>query len=475
MGKVVFDLEGNEAKAVQGFLKLVDAQKKGERGFRGVTRASKDSGKGMDALKGSLGAVAGALGIGGGIAMGVSGIKKGLQDWRTYMNDIAASAGKASKEMTALALMAKPGEKRQAVIKAAAVGAKYGISPGEAYAGVQALASQLGGIPQGLAGYNAVGRLTLMGVPAEAASMGVAALVGQGMTPEYAANFAYATGFKSPRTPAELAPTIGRGVGGFAGFGRGGREFGAEVYGLMTGPEPEVPRAATLSKSVAKALGAVTGTTGKFWEKAGFDPGKKPLEQLTYLFEQGIRTKQDLAKAGFIESKAGEGLANLLDPEVFPGFAKGVGGIAKMAGEEGLLPRLRAEAVKELPIIGLQRRLESAQARIEARKQLGPVAEGAKLWEVQETEKYELWQGADFGRYAGGDTRVTRGEELTLPFKMMWDAVIGKGTPGLQSLGNNNVTVINMPPSGIIGGPYDAPQPTSGDTSVSRLDDKDLN
>ena len=48
MGKVAFDLEANEAKAVAGFLKLVDAQKKSERGFRGVTRESKASGKNED-------------------------------------------------------------------------------------------------------------------------------------------------------------------------------------------------------------------------------------------------------------------------------------------------------------------------------------------------------------------------------------------------------------------------------------------
>lgn len=95
MGVVSFKLEADEAKAVQGFLKLVDAQKKVERGAKNVGRAANKSEKAFRSMGKSAGRDLKNMVVGlGSVA---SAIAVGRAVWGKFTKDIADSV-KALKE-----------------------------------------------------------------------------------------------------------------------------------------------------------------------------------------------------------------------------------------------------------------------------------------------------------------------------------------------------------------------------------------
>ncbi len=89
MGQVTFKLEGDEAKAVQAFLKVVDVQKKAEQGLDRMGRKGKQTGTAFSRMsKGMTGELRGMAMQFVGIGAAIGGIRAA---WRLYQKDIADS------------------------------------------------------------------------------------------------------------------------------------------------------------------------------------------------------------------------------------------------------------------------------------------------------------------------------------------------------------------------------------------------
>lgn len=82
MGTVTFKLDARAAKAVQGFLNVVDAQKKTEGGMRKIARQGKLLNQGMKRLRGTIGNVAGGLVGAQGLRMALSSVITSLKEAR---------------------------------------------------------------------------------------------------------------------------------------------------------------------------------------------------------------------------------------------------------------------------------------------------------------------------------------------------------------------------------------------------------
>ena len=493
MGKVAFDLEANEAKAVQGFLKLVDAQKKGERGFRGVTRASKDSGKGMDALKGSLGAVAGALGVGGGIASAVALITKEIASWKGYMDGISELSKKMAPSVTSLGMM---GVTHEQVKQITLSGATSGIPMTAAQNTAQTLIAQTGSFDKGLAAANVAWRMRWAGIPdVERGGAAISTGMGLGLSATKAARLIYGAGEASSLSPSEIAKYVPRGMPSWQGFGGGE----ALPYAVMADISriTKTEELGTQTKNVAIALMQHAKETGTkrpltdLWESLGIEsPIKTPMLAFKALADAGLTTSADLQKAGFGSQEMALPLSIITSSLDKPkGLQDKLESIVGQAGNQFLIAEKMRAMWREHPEAKHLYEVERGKALLDYKRGYGPYAGLARKIEGDERLRALDFEDRGVGAHVPQSGRVgaTRGalnevfefgvEALRSPQGRMLLDIAGAGNAARLMLGDSHdVHVHNhLPPSRTLGEPYGAPQPTSGETSVSRLDDKDLN
>jgi hypothetical protein len=97
--KTTFILEADEAQVVGALLKIVDAQKKTADGSREITRASNETSKSFLGMDGSLKGVVGMLGVGGGIAGGITFLRGQTQAWTAEVQELIGKFTGVNKEL----------------------------------------------------------------------------------------------------------------------------------------------------------------------------------------------------------------------------------------------------------------------------------------------------------------------------------------------------------------------------------------
>jgi hypothetical protein len=382
MGDVVFKLDADQAKAVRGFLKVVDAQKKGERQFRKTTRQAKGQEKALHGVKNVGNELASLFGIGGGIAGGFAAISQTVGSLKRDMEEMARSARQAGNAVTSFALMQPAGTRERRMNIVAQMGAEYGVPAQDAWKAVQSLQAQAGGFEQGLRAARSAWRLKRAGVPAQPAQQAVTIGMGLGMTPQMAARAPYAAGELSALSPAEMAQAAARGLPEWRGL-KGGPMLG---YAVMSQLSQIFQEPGELGTHTARAASAFSNVDIN--RRLGLPANANPLNVLRELQDRGVTTTQQLEQFGYTEKRERIALSTLLMN--LPDFERRREKMSAIAQREGLLGQVRSEAESELEILRLARQLEETEARTGAARALGPLGKQAAQTELIRRRRYEV-------------------------------------------------------------------------------------
>jgi len=400
-------ITADEKKALDAYRRMDEQQRKMVDRMRQMKRESRGAGDEASKMLGPVNRLVGLLGVGGGLAGGVTLAKRAFAAMDEYARRMAENVRNASSDMAAFAMMQEPGTMGTRTSQAVALGARYGVAePGRALFAVQAMQAKTGTFEQGMEAAEAIFALKQRaGVPLEGARQAVAVGMGLNLRPGEAARAAYAGGKASQLSPAELAQMAGQGLPAYMGIG-GGPITGYGVAAALSGLISDPGMLGTYTRQVGVLLQQRTGKPGKLWEGLGFErPGEKPIEQLQALQKAGITTMGDLQASGFAK-KESLGLSILLAD--LDSSLKTMAKVRELYGQEGLIQRERTAAEREVPEIKIARKIEETEARMTARETIGKEAQwGARrdLWEAQLAEKM---QERGLGWFAGADKRLGR-------------------------------------------------------------------
>ncbi len=299
--------------------------------------------------------MAGALGVGFGVAGAVSAVNKGYEVWKRNIREIAAEANKAAGDIIAMAALQEGGTKAARVGRAAELGARYGVARGEAFQTVQAMQSALGGdFEKGMVASRTIFAASQMGVPIEHARELELVGTSLGQAPGVTLRQGFAAGQLSKRDPALLA-TASPGlaywknkVTGFASAATLAGQFGGET--------------STFLKASGEALGQA-GPLQKKFARMGMGDASQ-LARIQKLAEMGIDEPAELKKFGISEKRAVQAVSNLV---------KNVTEVVRLAKEipelaqPGVFASQQAAVEAELPGSRLAR--QSARAAEEAKRE----------------------------------------------------------------------------------------------------------
>ena len=366
---VKYTVAADSAKALAEMKKVVDLQGKTIQKLQETGRESRKTGEeGSKAWGGMLKVgtqIAGVLGIGGGIASGLTGAIKLTKDWYAGMQSVGRAISEASDELVAFSMMQQGGTARAAVLDAQALGAQYGVKRGAALNTIQALQAQLGGLPQGRLAARSVFELSGWGgVPMDRAKMATVAGVGAGMTAEQTAQWLYAAGEASALSPAELA-AVGPALP-FYQTAKGGPGMGFAFGAALSGTYPE--QLPTYTRAAGRALStpAGEGKWGKYVSRLpGYGEGDY-MQMLRAMHAGGVTSTQDIAKLGLSEIRQSGALAALLGN--LPGAEAAITKTQELAGIPGLVGLRRAGAETGFPELAFGRKMDIIEAALAAER-----------------------------------------------------------------------------------------------------------
>lgn len=355
MPQVQFILEADEAKAVNAFLKVVEAQRKSEDGTRKVAKSTDD-------WQNSLQKVAGMLGIGFGIHAGMQAIVGLAEKYSQYMDTAAQKTNQLRNSLINLAVVAEPGQARQFVSQAAALGVKYGTDQVTAMNVTQAASSLPG--KSGAAGLKLAGALlqgSQLGMDPNSLVDFAAQTTRYGLANEYAVMLPFLAGKASQKAPEDMVKA-GRALPAW----QSPLLAMAAAPEVMAGTNPE--DFDIYLRQVGTALNTGEGDIGKLWKRLGVSKGSE-LEKLKALSATGKITPAELEKMGFKEERQKLGMA------------------AVMRGFKNILPRLdewpglitpdaaglEASRIKgEVPQVAMAEQAQRATTALENEMTLGP-------------------------------------------------------------------------------------------------------
>ena len=399
MANVTVSLTGDEARLLRSLDRVIAKEKKmGEAG----QRAGKDSAKGSKTWEqqnqkvlGGIKQIAGALGITAGIGAAVQTIVRLTREWHEGMERIAKASAAAGKEMTALAMMQKGGAAAEAVRSGAAVGARYGMTPGQSWAALQQLQPQAGGLKGGLAALAAVGQFSQWaGVPVEEATPAISLAMGLKMDPFRGARALYAAGETSSLSPTEMATMAQRGLPGWLGM-PGGPVMGLAVASQLSEVKKQRKVLGTSTEAArAMLLGA---EAEKYFAGIGA-PERDIIKRLKALRGKGITDVLALERAGFKE-KLGQQAVNLLLQDI-PGLERRYADISRMTDTPDLIATKRAGVEAVLPKARYQRISESLAAWAEQEKAI-PTGRAAEVQRQAEAMMMYRWRATIAAQRAG--------------------------------------------------------------------------
>lgn len=411
MANVKVTLTCDEQRLLRALDKVIDKEKELARKAADTGKASTRSAgqwnKANKAVLGSIGQIAGALGIAGGVAGAVSQIVTLVREWQENMDALARKSAEAGREMTALAMMQKKGEVGAAVQEAISVGARYGYTPGQAMGGYQQLQAQLGSRRQAVQALSAAGRLSQWaGVDPDAASTAVSLMAGLGMKPGTGVRALYGAGEASSLSPQEIAEAAPKGLPGWKGT-KGGAMMGLAVSAQLSEVIKDPGRLGTYTARAATGLFGTGKKQDALWEKLGIGKGADAVERLRALQGAGLTSKLGLQEAGIVEEREAQAISLLVN-QIDPLLAKREK-ISTLSAQRGLLGGKRAAAEAELPQMRFQRERESLEALSEGEWKM-PTTEAGRQRQRQAERHAKLWQTRKVAMQRHGDTVPEEGD-----------------------------------------------------------------
>jgi hypothetical protein len=313
MANVVFNLNAEEGDAVRGFLRLVEAQKKSEKGLDRNIRKAKQLDKGLAGIGKAAKGLLPVLGVGGALTKGLAAGLRILQDYDRFLDDINRRTSALTGTLAAFTLVQPAGLAAQNQIQAARAGARFGVAPQQALSSVQALQSATGSFQRGLQGATALFQAQNLGVGIEdAQNVAFAALAkqaqGEEISPREAIAINVLAGNASTFSPAQLAKTFKAlpFVGGeqstalsFAAAVPLSARFGAEEFQTF------------LKNAGVTITREPTGALQQVFRREGVEEGDF-VGRLRALQRAGITTQAELGKVGIKEQRAAAGLEAIL-------------------------------------------------------------------------------------------------------------------------------------------------------------------
>jgi len=394
VAKEQFILEGDAAAVVREYARVIEQNKQLKEQMREVRRAARSTRESfqgshqvLSQLRSVAMSVAGAFGFGFGLAGLASKFAQSIKEAYENLDRMGQKAVETGRSMVAFAMMQRPGQVGQAVREIAALGARYGITPGEAWYVTQSFQAMpgVGTVERARRAVEPVFRLhALAGVPMETARAAVATGIGMGLTPEQAARAVYAAGRASQLSPVELAAAAGGALPAYKGLG-GGAITGYGVMAALSTLVTEPGELGTMARQVGIALQRASGRVGKTWRALGIEqPGVSPIEQLDALYRaiqqeaerRGVQPQwmAELERRGFA-LKQSRGLAILLS--MWPRARQTIEQVQALYRRPGILERERMAAEAEAPHLRLEREDAIMRAALEYAQQFGPSARRA--------------------------------------------------------------------------------------------------
>ena len=130
MANVKFTLDAESAKAVGAFLRVVDAQKKSEDGFKKQKKAASQFDLAAKKVTGTIQNLATSFLAGGGVLAGLAGAVKLTEDWHRKMQSIGREVNSNVRQMASFILL-QDVDNQKRLVAASKVGAPYGVGPVE--------------------------------------------------------------------------------------------------------------------------------------------------------------------------------------------------------------------------------------------------------------------------------------------------------------------------------------------------------
>ncbi|MCK4603019.1 MAG: hypothetical protein KAU28_11165, partial [Phycisphaerae bacterium] len=275
VGQAKQKLQQHNAVVGQTKRKFDDAGAAGKRAFGSEARRMVTS-------------LAGALGLGVGLAGAVGAIRKAYQGWLQDIKDVNVASNKLQDDISSFAAMMPAGQKRAETIAAGKFIAAHGVEQKVGFDVMQAMRSGFG---------KEKGRLISAKI-FQAQRIGIPAALGQelettggaaGMAPGEAIRFAYVAGQASKRDPAMLA-LAPKG----ATFWRDKRLAFAAAGPLAAQYGTEMP---TYLKAGGIGLSMETGkAVQEKYIEMGLGLGATQRERYEALHKMGLRTTEELSQ-----------------------------------------------------------------------------------------------------------------------------------------------------------------------------------
>jgi len=391
MAKVTYQFDAETGKAVAGFLKIVEAQKKAEGQGR---KAAKVTNEGLDSMGEKLMGVAKIAAAGFGIKKGADIAVSYLRKIEESSKAVSASLNESVNSLMAFVLVQEGDPETVArTQRAVTVGAKYGMMPGESWALSQSVQSLSGGdFKKGMAAFKEIGIGRRAGIQPEALSDIIAAGKQKGLEPYESTYLMYRAGLFSHKTPEEMSNMA--------------KAFPTwkDPY-LATAAAPSVlavwgqEEYHTYLKRAGEALGMTTGPASKLWKKLGVTPGSEN-EQIAALAGAGLDTQAKLTEAGISNIRASGGLAAIVKAQKEGTLGERYASLKKEVSPDYISKALSI-AYANVPRLGRQQEIETGAAEIAVLKQSEPFGARAQLLELEQQKYYKRFYGTRRGTVFG--------------------------------------------------------------------------
>ncbi|MGB0714274.1 MAG: hypothetical protein ACPGXK_00235 [Phycisphaerae bacterium] len=377
------EMTGDERKLAKKLVRAeanIDSLKRKlrEAGKAGKRSGSEISGS-MKSIKMSMGALAGAAGL-GSVQQALSAINASYQTWLRNQREISLEVQKSTRSSVAFSALQPVGMKQSRKREAIQLGMYYGLEEDrDGITGtVQALQSARGGsFKAGMDTAKTVFAATQVGISMDRARELEVIGASQGMASGQALRFAFVAGQESARDPEVLAGAS-PGLSFFED-----KVFGISAAGVLAGSQkPEELGTFLKAAGIALSKNSSVGFQDTFKE-LGVENATR-LEKLQALAAAGINTQEELGLAGLTEMRQQQALVGLINniPDVF----RIMSGVEQRA-KPGLFAEQRAKIEAEDPLAKKERELRVLQAMHKYEQTFGAGAVGALDLEISQTAR----------------------------------------------------------------------------------------
>ena len=303
MATVKFEIDAETARGITNILKVAQSFKTVE----GAAGKARKKGDDVDAtfkkMKRSAMGVAGALGIGGGVAGALTTVVSLARQWQDYMDGIGGRFNEINRKSISFALvMGASPQLPQQEKRAIEMGARYGVGPVQSKNTVQSMTSLLNNdFEKGLQASRSPFMANQAGMDITEAENITAAAVNKGYPDWMGTNLALQAGLASHKDPATLAK-----MGRMFPFAKDIQFATATAPALLAGTSPDEFQ--TFGKRAFIALNSEQNKkANRLFKKLDVFGGTEP-EKIAALSKAGLDTPTKLEKY-FPEMRERTGIA----------------------------------------------------------------------------------------------------------------------------------------------------------------------